>query len=315
MIRLLEWERDMVQGSEKPEKGQVPSVSIDGARIRSVRESKKLTQLYVANVVGVTTDTISRWENNRYPSIKRDNAEKLAAALEVELTEILRQEEPPAPAENVAEPPGRSRMMMWMGGAVLLALVIGVVFSLSRGPAPPPTAVRWVPKFAAPGDVVPVQIKVTRPPSETSGFILKESLPDGMRLVSSIPPDSATESARSDVKWLIPDGKASVVVSYTLKVPAAPALTKEARFSGEIVLRKGNKNRTETVGGNDTIQIGSYHWADSNGDRRIDDDEIMPAYYICEEMKGLGLDWKIIEAIWSGKGYRWDPAAGFQVVN
>ena len=47
----------------------------------------------------------------------------------------------------------------------------------------------------------------------------------------------------------------------------------------------------------------------------IDDDEIMPAYYVYEEMKGLGLDWKIIEAIWSAKGYRWDPTTGFQVVN
>jgi hypothetical protein len=28
-------------------------------------------------------------------------------------------------------------------------------------------------------------------------------------------------------------------------------------------------------------------------------------------MKGLGLDWKTIEAIWSGKGYRWDPLSGF----
>lgn len=305
----------MVQGSEKPEKGQVPSVAIDGARIRSVRESKKLTQLYVANVVGVTTDTISRWENNRYPSIKRDNAEKLAGALEVDLSEILRREEPAAPAEAVAEAPRRNKMMIWMGGALLVALIVGVVFSLSRGPDPPPTALRWVPNFAAPGDVVPVQIKVARPPNETSGFILKERLPDGMRLVSSIPPDSATESARSDVKWLIPDGKASLIVSYTLKVPAAPALTKEARFAGEIVLRKGSKNRTETVGGDEIIQVGGYHWADSNGDLRIDDDEIMPAYYVCEEMKGLGLDWKIIEAIWSAKGYRWDPSEGFQAVN
>ena len=40
-------------------------VPLDGLRARKIRETKKLTQLYVANVVGVTTDTISRWENNR----------------------------------------------------------------------------------------------------------------------------------------------------------------------------------------------------------------------------------------------------------
>src|SRR4051794_38221369 len=80
--------------TEKMEKGIVPGVAIDGARIRTIREAKRLTQLYVASVVGVTTDTISRWENNRYPSIRRDNAEKLAGALEVTLDEIVRKEDP-----------------------------------------------------------------------------------------------------------------------------------------------------------------------------------------------------------------------------
>ena len=88
---------------ENHEKSPLPIVALDGAKVKKVREAKKLTQLYVASVVGVTTDTISRWENNRYPSIKRDNAEKLAVALEVELEEILKQEEPEAPPTE----PGR----------------------------------------------------------------------------------------------------------------------------------------------------------------------------------------------------------------
>lgn len=98
-------------------------------QIRTIRETKKLTQLYVASVVGVTTDTISRWENNRYPTIKRDNAEKLAAALEVELTEILqqegREEEIPTPiTEPASAPEGR----LWL--LPVLALV-GVLVALA----------------------------------------------------------------------------------------------------------------------------------------------------------------------------------------
>ena len=69
------------------------SVAIDAVAIRRIREEKRLTQLYVAKVVGVTTDTVSRWENNRYPTIMRDNALKLAEALEVDLAIILKQEE------------------------------------------------------------------------------------------------------------------------------------------------------------------------------------------------------------------------------
>ena len=64
-------------------------IKIDGGKIRRLRESKGLTQLYLATYVGVTTDTISRWENKRYQTIKQGNALKLAEALEVALDEIL----------------------------------------------------------------------------------------------------------------------------------------------------------------------------------------------------------------------------------
>jgi transcriptional regulator with XRE-family HTH domain len=305
----------VVQASEKNEKGTVPSVAIDGTRIRSVREAKKLTQLYVASVVGVTTDTISRWENNRYPSIRRDNAEKLATALEVDLQEILRQEEPAQVPETTPPEPsirGGRRLLLW-GVAALALLVVAILFYTQR-PAPAPTAVRWAPKFAAPGEVIPVQIKVARQPGENAGFILKEKLPDGLRLVSSLPARSAADSAGAEVKWLIPGGSATVTVSYTVKIPAGPGARSAVKLNGEIVLREGDANRTEAIGGDSSIKIGTQHWADSNGDGRIDDDEIMPAYYICEEMKDMGLDWRMIEAIWSGKGYRWDAQGGFKVV-
>ena len=65
------------------------TLCLDASEIRRIRESQQLTQLYVSKVVGVTTDTISRWENNRYPTIRRENALKLAEALEVPLEDIL----------------------------------------------------------------------------------------------------------------------------------------------------------------------------------------------------------------------------------
>jgi transcriptional regulator with XRE-family HTH domain len=304
----------MEQGPAKSDKASAPSVAIDGTRIRSVREAKKLTQLYVASVVGVTTDTISRWENNRYPSIKRDNAEKLASALEVDLSEILRQEEAPEVSEAPPSPvaPPNQRRFLVAGLAALVLLLLGAFFLARQVRVP--SAVRWAPHFAAPGEIIPVQIKITRQGGDTSGFILKEKIPAGWRLVGSAPASSSADPSGTGIKWLIPGGSASVTVSYTAQVPASPALTEEARMSGEIVLRAAGMNRTEAVAGSNGVRIGAFHWADSNGDGRIDDDEIMPAYYICEEMKGLDLDWKTIEAIWSGKGYRWDPKGGFTVL-
>ena len=79
--------------SDKTYPGPAQMVKIDGTQVRRLREAKGLTQLYMATVVGVTTDTISRWENKRYPSIKVENGRKLAEALEVNLEEILEKEE------------------------------------------------------------------------------------------------------------------------------------------------------------------------------------------------------------------------------
>ena len=304
----------MDQGSDKMDKLASTNLAIDGARIRTVRETKKLTQLYVANVVGVTTDTISRWENNRYPSIKRENAEKLASALEVDLEEILRLDD--EIADSIAEPalPAvlSARLLLWSGTVFLGVLLLALVLFMRR-PETAPTAVRWIPRFAAPGEIIPVQIKIHRRPGENVGFILKEKLPAGFRLVSASPASSG-DSTGSGIKWLIPDGSTPVTVFYTVMVPAAHPLRKEDKLAGEIILHAEGANRTEQVVGNDSITIGTYHWADSNGDGRIDDDEIMPAYYICEDMKGLGLDWKIIESIWSGKGYNWSQQGGFTVL-
>lgn len=306
---------NMGQDFEKADKLTAQSVAIDGSRIRSVRETKKLTQLYVASVVGVTTDTISRWENNRYPSIKRDNAEKLASALEVDLRDILRQDVvSDDPEAAPPSPDGASRRVLLLSGLAALAFLFLLIFVFIRKSAPAPTAVRWAPRFAAPGEIIPVQIKVTRQAGENIGFILREKLPVRARLVSAFPASSAADSSGSDIKWLIPRGSAPVTVFYTIQMPGYPAQAKEVKLQGEIVLSSGGTNRTEAVAGNNSVQIGAHHWADTNGDDRIDDDEIMPAYYLCEEMKGLGLEWRTIEAIWSGKGYRWNPQSGFTVV-
>ena len=291
--------------AEKTEKTSLPGVAIDGTTIKNIREAKKLTQLYVANVVGVTTDTISRWENNRYPTIKRENAEKLATALDVELDEILRQE-PAAMEEEPTPPPRKGRRWLVIAAAVVLAAAGVAVFLFIRQLAATPTAVRWLPHYAAPGEIIPVQIKVTRRDSGSRGFIIKEQLPAGWRLVKAVPAASSGEPAAAEVKWLIPGGNGPVSVSYTVQIPETALVNRKALFGGKIIVNTGGINRTEPIGGSSDMTVGAFHWADANGDGRIDDNEIMPAYYLTEEMKGLGLDWKSIEAIWSGKGYVWD---------
>ena len=149
----------MEDSVEKPEKSFSPGVAIDGARVRAIREEKKLTQLYVASVVGVTTDTISRWENNRYPTVRRDNAEKLAGALEVELPEILTNWARTAPVQEIPSPRGTERNAALLLLAVILVAVAGLLFQ----PVVSPSCCRaQAPRFARRAEIIPVQIKVSR---------------------------------------------------------------------------------------------------------------------------------------------------------
>jgi transcriptional regulator with XRE-family HTH domain len=295
---------------QKFDRGTIPSVSIDGVRIRTLRETQKLTQLYIASMVGVTTDTISRWENNRYPTIKRDNAEKLADALEVPLDEILRTEVPaedeaePVPVEQPdAEPRRRPRWLVPL--ALVLVLAFGGVTAFFLLQDVPPAAIRFLPRNAVPGLIIPVQLKISRNVSGNKGLIVKEQLPAGWKLVQASPATSGPAVAE-EVKWLIPAGDNAVTISYTVRAPDRPATGTTDHFSGKVGFHEEGITRTVPTEGNTSITVNGCHWADINCDGRIDDNEIMPAYYLTDEMKGLGLEWKTIESIWSAKGYAWD---------
>ena len=291
---------------EKQEKSLPPGVAVDGTKIRAIREEKKLTQLYVANVVGVTTDTISRWENNRYPNMKRENAEKLAAALEVDLITIVKGEEPAAP---IAEPAATAKGNRGVRLALILtgiALLIAAMVFLFLYSTPHSTVLRILPRFGAPGEIIPVRIKVTRKGVERAGLIIRESLPDGWHIVNLSPPATSVKSSSQEVKWLIPAGNSELTIYYTARVDPNAPLNANAEFIGSFVSSTDGSSHTESIGGSRLLRIAPVHWADANGDGRIDDDEIMPAYYLTEEMKGLGLEWKTIEAIWNAGGYHWE---------
>ena len=101
------------------------TVFLDGSAAKQIREEKNLTQLYVSKVVGVTTDTISRWENNRYPTIKRDNALKLAEALEVEVEEILFTDNASCDLVSADEKRKNLSLILILLGLAVLALVVG----------------------------------------------------------------------------------------------------------------------------------------------------------------------------------------------
>lgn len=285
------------------------TVALDGAALKRIREEQKLTQLYVSKVVGVTTDTISRWENNRYPTMRRDNAIKLAEALEVNLESLLFKPEPPPEVLHAATAP-----LPWLIiGALTTLLLITVAFLLFRKDKPPSvpvpvTAERILPAYAAPGSLIPVQVHLTHR-AEDTGFILREYLPKGWKLIQANPPASSIDNDSGIARWIIKAGDNRERVVYLAQVDRLVKSDSDAVFQGEVVAGAGEGQAVPTQGAG-RIAIRPVHWADQNGDDVIDDGEMLQASYTVDEMNGVHIDWFELERLWSAGGYRWHDGQG-----
>lgn len=80
-----------------------------GRKIRELREKRGLTQREVANAVGVTEATVSRWESGHINNMRRDKIQSLAKILQVSPLVIMgmKEQDPPAAppsAQEAAEP-------------------------------------------------------------------------------------------------------------------------------------------------------------------------------------------------------------------
>ncbi len=286
------------------------TVCIDAVEVKRIRERMQLTQLYVSKVVGVTTDTISRWENNRYPTIRRANALKLAEALEVPLEDILLKPE----EENleVDGPEKKSPYLVWSVFAILsfVALVAGFsMFSEPPLPAATITAERILPAFAGPGSSIPVQIRLTHH-AKSGGVILREYFPKGWKILQAHPPASSLDNVHGVARWIIKAGDDRDRVVYLVQVDADSKMHSEGVFQGEIVAsREGNQTAVPILGEN-TIKAEPVHWADTNGDGRIDDPEMLEASFTIEDMNGVHIEWKDLEALWNAGSYSWSASKG-----
>lgn len=319
---------------EQSTSGTIPIVKIDGAKVRRFREEKGLTQLYVATVVGVTTDTISRWENRRYPTIKKENAHKLAEALEVALDEIIDHDlhpagepeaEPNLPAfqdtglEPDQEPAAAAefrinKKIVWFCLGLVLLLAGAGLWWRQISDMPIDLSIRRsLPDHSAPGQPFPVLITISSGSDAASSLIVKESLPPGCLPLQG-QPDFTTISAREgQLKWISKLTGKPTVFSYVVTPGPENRLGQKLIFEGTVTTRQGD-SRGAATSGDTTLSLAPYHWADSNRDGRIDDEEILTVYDTYGVIPSLDIGRELIEAIWSAKGYNWNPETGQFVI-
>lgn len=297
------------------------SVNIDGNKIRLLREQKGLTQLYLATVVGVTTDTISRWENRRYPSVKLENGRKLAEALEVPLEELLQdpgdcspapEHDPPAREDGPTTSGGsvgfralfarhRRSIAIGAGGLLLAALLAFTLMMVNRSDI---SAVRIMPTHTAPMLPFPVIIQLTGPIEADNTLIIREELRgDGEAVGAS--GEGTPKQFGKNPRWIgkLTNGQAAF---FYLVEPGKKLRTgEEIRFGGDLIAREGQSSG-EAIDGPARIVIAPYHWADLDQDYVISDTEIRKAHATYAGVGGQLIDFNTLEELWMAGGYAWN---------
>ncbi len=284
--------------------GNSMMVKIDGEKVKELREQQGLTQLYIATAVQVTTDTISRWENKRYPSIKKENGLKLAEALDVELADILEKQNVSQSKSNsdisqtLSPAVSRKKYLLPFVLAIVMLLVCGYLFFIEQKKSKV-SAKRLLPARTIAGQPFPVIVEVDSHSEDDIALILKESLPDNAYIVSTSP--KVATGKNSNIKWIQKiHGKS--VFAYMVKIEGDT--TTNNSFSGTVSLHEGAAGPLEVTGQN-AIYLGPHHWADTNGDNIISDHEILSVYDRYSGIDGLQIDIDLIERMWLGSGYQW----------
>ena len=281
-------------------------VRISGGKVRSLREEQNLTQLYLATGVGVTTETISRWERQEAPTVKKENGLKLAEALNVSLDEILAPlEEEELPGAPVPVPlKGWWPKRYWLVTLLFCgALFFFMLFRQHSGQVHL-SAERIMPPHTVAGHHFPVVIDVDFVSEKNSSFLLKEQLPTGCRVVQAVP--ETTAEGDGALKWVDKNGTGRRDFSYMAACDSG--LGEEGRalkFEAFLLAREFSRNEIPVTGVS-RLQLADFHWADGDRNGQIDDEELLAVYDDFGRVTGLGVDVDEVENIWMGSGYRWD---------
>lgn len=310
-------------------------IKIDGRKIKAIREEKGLTQLYIATAVGVTTDTVSRWENRRYPAVKEENANRLAEVLEVTVDDLLEEGEVESNNDILSSdnetktdktPSDRFyfKTKNFIYFLTISFFVIGAVlwFNLAEenciNEPDKIEVLRFMPAHTPAGSSFPVVVYLEFPcHDEKLSVILKENLPESIFIKKSIPPlPGSSDKIKSNggLKWIVRSRKNGILVCYLAQIKKEVSSADVLKIKGDIILRH-NKGDSIDVDGDDEISLEPWHWADSNRDGRIDDEEILAVYDRFGSMKELDFGLELIKKIWSGADYRWDTEKNAFIIN
>ncbi len=173
-------------------------------------------------------------------------------------------------------------------------------------------ATRVAPEHIIVGHPFPVVIKVDVD-KVPSSFILKEMVPENCILAGAPPAGMVVDEKTGELKWIVKAKDSVVHIGYMLQSKRTIEEGESIKFSGRITQRKTRGKGHDTVG-RQLASVSSYHWADSDENSIIDDEEILAVYDDYNEIDGLELNMDLIEEIWFGNGYNWESSSGKLIV-
>lgn len=292
-------------------------MKVDGSKIKRLREEQGLTQFYLATAVHVTTDTISRWENKRYPSIKKENGIKLAEALNVELEDLLEEDAVVAPQSSQAptfadpaatEGDNKSRfkkIRLFLLISLILFCIVATFawYSLYSSIEVPLIAERNAPEHCIAGQPFPVMIRITGTPEDKqTAIIVRENLPANATVIKVAPEVAGGGMKKDTIKWL---KKISGATTFAYVISVRGGEDDKVGFYGTAAV-SSDSGSPPAIGGSSTTSIGHYHWADTDKDNTISDSEILAVHDRYNEIAGIDVDIATIERIWLSSGYKWN---------
>ena len=122
-------------------------------------------------------------------------------------------------------------------------------------------------------------------------------------MTSALPEASNKNRKDHSIQWL-KKLKGPAVFVYSLK--SDNNFEGSLHFSGLLKVGSNNEQHLDIIGDN-TSTATFFHWADSNQDNRISDEEILVVYDLVDTNEATGIDMDLLEEIWLGEGYIWHP--------
>ncbi len=143
-------------------------------------------------------------------------------------------------------------------------------------------------------------------------MIIRENVPANSTIVKISPKVSAGSLKNKTIKWLR-NIKGTETFAYVVKVKGKEE--ESVSFAGTASAGNDSDASPPPIAGDATVVIGQHHWADADKDNVISDSEILSIYDQYRDIKDIDIDIDLIEEIWLGSGYKWNPTtATFEIL-